>query len=908
MFIDVNYKKRPQKAKLHLAKPNKQIFSHISEKYADSLSLKLGNINELTFSIPHYVHDEDTQQRIPNKHVELIREKMLIRVTMGAFKEWYIVDSIEEDADDTDVFIVTAFSLGYELKGKRVSGYETESDNATAIANNLLSETIWSIQEIDAMFDGMYRSFESGDDSNVLDCIIQWAETFGGLLVWDTENRKISLKNMSEDGKFRGMTVNYGKFLRTLKRTRTTEEMVTRMHVYGSEDLTIHSVNPTGMGYIEDFSFFMYPFKRDANKNVIQSSYFMSDALCHAILDHKILLEANSPEITQITSEIAEKNITLITEESELDNLKAELETILKLLDTAKAVLAKLESEVPKPDTSAEEALVAQRISERDAKQLEINQQNLIVSNLKSQIGNLTNQLNTLQDEISQQASFTPQLLDELNPYIIESTWRDDRYIDVNELYEDAIKKFTELRQPKVVIEVDIDNLMNIVEEQYYWDKLVLGELIKVKYPQMNIEYMAKIIEINYDLENNEASLVIANTTDLLSETEKLVQLLYGSQTASTLVQNNKYKWNKVNAVSEQISQLLTSEWDANKNKIIAGVNNSVEVGNRGIIISNPDIPNEMVIMQAGIIALTKDGGETWKTAIKPDGIVAERLIGQIIAGQELLITNGAGSFTLDNNGAVFDVSAFIIRSKSGGGNLVDRWQDNADFVDEYKDDNLITAYEKKMLKIKWTEINDRYLANNTKILNYYGSESENLLFVQNFHNRHQELYDYLFVTVHGDAPMLSDENMAFTTRIESTVFNAKFRNYDSAVVEVEKQLAIKANTMAQQAIQDAKDAHDLVNEVMDDVVYKIEIHSSNGLIFKNGQINTVLTAKIYRGKDDITSTLTNSQFIWKKKDKDGNLDTAWNSAHVGIGKQVTIDRNDIYQKATFECSIDIPE
>src|SRR5690606_41250821 len=67
----------------------------------------------------------------------------------------------------------------------------------------------------------------------------------------------------------------------------------------------------------------------------------------------------------------------------------------------------------------------------------------------------------------------------------------------------------------------------------------------------------------------------------------------------------------------------------------IAGVNNSIEVGNRGILIKDPDFPNEMIIIQAGIVALTEDGGETWKTAIKPTGIVAERLIGKIIRSEE---------------------------------------------------------------------------------------------------------------------------------------------------------------------------------------------------------------------------------------------------------------------------------
>jgi len=906
LFINIDYNKRPQKAKLHLAKPNKQIISHISEKFNDSLSVKLGNINELNFSIPHYIEDEENNTQIINPHVESIREKMLIRVKMGAYKEWFIVDEIEEDADDSDTFNVTAYSLGYELKSKRISDYEMESGNAVEVLDDLLEETIWAKGEIDPMFESVYRTFESGEDSNILECIKKWAETYGGLLEWDTENRKVSLKDIRENGRFKGGIINYGKFLKSLKRSRTTDELVTRLWVYGSEDLTIHSVNPTGQGYIEDFSYFMYPFEMDSNGVVKKSSYYMSDDLCKAIISHKALVEANAPEITAINKELSEKRTELIIEQSSLNGLNQELENILELLDTAQAVLAKLESEVPRPDTTAEKAQVNSLLSQRDSKQVEISLQTNVVNDIQTEITKLEKQLSTLQSEIENQANFTSELRKELNPFIIESVWKDDDYIDEQELYNDALEKFEEIRKPKVVIEVDIVNLMNVIEEQYYWDKFMLGDLIKIKYPQMNIEYMAKIIEINYDLENGEATLTIANTNELLNDTEKLAKLLYSNSSASSLIQSNKHKWDKISAVSKQVNSILTSEWDANKNKIIAGVRNSIEVGNRGIIIRSPDFPNEIVIMQAGIIALSKDGGETWKTAIKPDGIVAERLIGQIIAGQELLITNSSGSFTLDDNGAVFDVNSFIIRSNSGN-NLINRWENNSDFVEAYKDDNLITPYEKKMLKIKWEEFSKRYDANMVKVNNYYENPST-LWFVSEYVDRYNQLYEYLFVTVHGDKPMLSDDNMAYTTRIVGTEFDAMFRNYDNALVELEKQLDIRAKEMTDKAIQDAKNAQDNIDEVENDIAYKIELHSSQGSIFKNGQINTIITAKVYKGKNEITSTIPNSGFIWRKRDKDGTIDTSWGNAHVNVGNTITVDRNDVVERAVFECDIDIAD
>lgn len=879
-----------KEAKLHLAKPNKQIISHISEKTRDSANIKLGNINELSFSIPHYIDYEY------NPHVDLIKEKMLIRFTLGAYQEWYVVDEIEEDGDDSDWFNVKAFSLGYELKGKRVYQFKEDAINATEALTKLLKPTIWTIGTIDPLFDEMFRSFDI-EVSNVLDCIVQLGETYGALIEWDTINRKISLKNMTTHGRFRGMTVDYGRFLQSIKRTRTTDEMVTRLWIYGKDGLSINSVNPTGAHYIENFDFFMYPFERDENRNVIRSSYFMSDELCHAILDHQIIVDQNAPLITSLYEEQAPLITEYVTMESQLLGLQSELAIIEELLDIAKA--------------SENEELIEQRTEERNAKESQITAFQLEMGAVKGQIDTLQAQIDSLQSAISNDPNFTKELLDELNIYIIESEWTDDRYEDARELYQDGLRKFEEIRQPKVVIDVTIDNLFNILEEQYYWDKIVLGDLIKVKYPQMNIEYMAKIIEITYDFSEGNISIVIANTTDLLNETEKLVQLLYGSSSTSTIVQNNKYKWDKVNAVAQEVNQIITQEWNANKNKIIAGVNNSIEVGRRGILITNPDFPNEMVIMQSGIIALSEDGGETWKTAIKPTGIVAERLIGRIIAGQELLITNSAGTFTIDDNGVIIEADSFIVRSSSGSQqvNLRDVWMGTSDFVNAFVDDNVLTAYEKKMLKIEWEKLKAQYESTVIKINGYYSNGGADIPEITQFHNQYTRVFDLFFTDIQTDGyAILDPNNMENTTRIERAVFDSVIENYESYKLKVDEILTLRAKQLADDAHDIAEEARQNIEEIENDIVWKIELTSSKGFTFKNGIIDTVISAKVYRGKDDVTATLPNSSFIWKKYDKDGILDTAWTQAHVGVGNVISVTSADVHQKAIFSCDVDIEE
>lgn len=110
------------------------------------------------------------------------------------------------------------------------------------------------------------------------------------------------------------------------------------------------------------------------------------------------------------------------------------------------------------------------------------------------------------------------------------------------------------------------------------------------------------------------------------------------------------------------------------------------------------------------------------------------------------------------------------------------------------------------------------------------------------------------------------------------------------------------------QAYEKAQEAQNTINEVKDDIVYKVEIHSTQGWVFKNGIINTRLNAIVYRGKDNITDMLPNTAFIWTKTDKDGNPDTSWNEAHANAGRSVQITSQDVYQRANLKCEINIEQ
>src|SRR5690606_38102885 len=69
-----------------------------------------------------------------------------------------------------------------------------------------------------------------------------------------------------------------------------------------------------------------------------------------------------------------------------------------------------------------------------------------------------------------------------------------------------------------------------------------------------------------------------------------------------------------------------------------------------GVVVRSADNPNHILIIQSGIIGLSMDGGMNWQTAIMPEGIIAERLMGKVILGERVEIGDNEGTFTIVGN------------------------------------------------------------------------------------------------------------------------------------------------------------------------------------------------------------------------------------------------------------------
>jgi len=87
---------------------------------------------------------------------------------------------------------------------------------------------------------------------------------------------------------------------------------------------------------------------------------------------------------------------------------------------------------------------------------------------------------------------------------------------------------------------------------------------------------------------------------------------------------------------------------------------------------------------------------------------------------------------------------------------------------------------------------------------------------------------------------------------------------------------------------------------------YVVVIESTNGDKFKPGEsMTTTLRAKVFLNGEEITSTIPDSWFSWRRKSfYEPNDDPLWNSNHVAGYRSIDVTANDVYARATFFCDI----
>lgn len=785
--LDLDLSKVGKDLKVQLAMPNKTIKQNIKNVTNATLDgVELNGLPTFTFEIPHKIEKRvgqtDEFEYVNNPDIKNIKEKMLIKLTWYNKKRanWFRVTRITQtDSQEFTNMKVEADALPSELRATNVS-IDFESVDVVEYFNYILQDTAWSLGTVSESLKNTFRSFEESKKTRY-EASQDGLETYGAIADWNDNARVLNLLSMSDIRKFKGVVLKKENYMSSLEVVSDAEDIVTRLYVKGNEELGIESVNPTGMPYIEDFSYFMFPFERDANKNVLTHSHYMSDELCHAILDLKVLQDEYNPKIKELQGLINDAYNNLSQAMIDKTTLDGQLITLQALLDTAKA--------------TNDEDLIYQREMEIRDKTTEVNAKQQDIDNMNDSIELWETTISNYQSIISTN-SFTTELRDELSLFIYEQEFSDDRYIEAQELFDAGKEQFDKYQQPVKSFTIELASFIGSLESQHLNGRLEIGEEVLIKSKNLETEYTSIVLGYNVDFSSGDYNLIISDNMDDINSLDKLATLIYKADSSSTILNNNKYKWDNVTSIKDEVEMWRDKEIKAVENRIIAGANESITIDNRGIQAHNPDFPNERIIIQSGVVALSKDGGQTWSTSMTPDGVIAETLIGKILAGNNLIITNDQGSFVIDSTGMTIDMDSIKIMSGDSGTpeDMIQQWNNLLLTYSEIASDNLVNKYEKNQLTKQWETINSVHSSMLTAFNKGWGDSTDPKPTEYNqYITAYNSLNTYLNTTKQADGYALLDPaNKDNTTTINPTTFNQLFKDYETKKQALESIISLE--------------------------------------------------------------------------------------------------------------------
>lgn len=246
--------------------------------------------------------------------------------------------------------------------------------------------------------------------------------------------------------------------------------------------------------------------------------------------------------------------------------------------------------------------------------------------------------------------------------FIQEGTWKDDKYIEDDKYYSDAVSTAANSALPKVTYTFNVIDVAQLPGYENF--EFELGDKTWVEDPDLfgNGREEVVITEITYELEEpDKTSIKIQNHKDQFSS-------LFQKITATTQsVQYAAGQWNKASDFAsanpvDQAAFLQKALFDAEMKLQNAG-EQSVVWDKTGITVTDMLSPNEQIRIIGGAIMLRNPDGDGlgWTTAITAKGINAKIITtGELNTGKITIMYGDEPYFRWD----AFGITAYHFNSQ----------------------------------------------------------------------------------------------------------------------------------------------------------------------------------------------------------------------------------------------------
>lgn len=459
-----------------LCRVNKAPICSIPVEYVDSIVRSLNDIDKIELTIPKMIKDGNMNTVI-NPLWEQAKDERLICLNG---KDYFVI-KVNSFGTNDNTKSITAHSREYKL-GKIDINVEDivfrlmtgdEESKIYSLNDYMKEETGWKFGHIDETV--LYDIDDNGNKTEKVRIQTtinkRWydyidtdvCESYNCIATYDTDKKEVNLYDINTVGENVQLYLSSDNYIKSLSRTVSSEDIVTRLTLVGSEEMDIVGATVTGYPYLEDYSYFI-------------NNEEMSDELINHLKKYYEMVEIRSVIWDDLIQKKQEKQELLIRKKTELYSIYDEIRALKGIKESYSA-----------NGDSVNEAIIIAQITEKIDMQtileVEIKHLEEDIANLSSSILEITIlcKRETATDE-NGALIFTEETLEELKEFIYCDTYTNDSFLDVKDLLEAGKRELSFKSYPTTEYDIDVKNFMKrIIDNDFrlHWKgDLGLGDII----------------------------------------------------------------------------------------------------------------------------------------------------------------------------------------------------------------------------------------------------------------------------------------------------------------------------------------------------------------------------------------------------------------------------------------------
>ena len=545
---------------LELCKVNKAPICTISDKYLNSITRSLNDIDKIDLTIPKIIKD-GYMNDIINPLWDEIKDERLICLNN---KDYFVI-KVNDFGTDENEKSITAYSREYKLSKIDIIvedivfmlvGKDEEND-IYSLNDYMKSETGWQFGHIDDTV--RYDISEDGTKTEKIRIQTsvnkRWydyikndiCESYNCIATYDTDKKEINLYDINTVAENIQLYLSNDNYIKRLSRTESSENIVTRLTLVGNDEMDIINETVTGYPYLEDYSYF-----KDNGE--------MSDELVSHLDKYYEMVAIRTVIWKELVKEKQDK-ITILTRK------KTDLYVIYNEITSLKGIKEAYASSKDVTNEAIIAAEITKKIDEQIILEVEIKKLEEDIENLSNSILeiNILCKRETATDE-NGNIIFNERTLEELKEFIYCETYSNDSFLDVKDLMRAGERELSIKCYPETSYDIDVKNFIGNIESnplnQHWKGDLGLGDIVILYDEDLDNEVFLYVTDyVQSPNEEDGLKITLSNKkykdTDIRNIADKIKE---GSLAMKTIQRKsyilNETKYNRLNMKNYELDYI----------------------------------------------------------------------------------------------------------------------------------------------------------------------------------------------------------------------------------------------------------------------------------------------------------------------------------------------------------------